>query len=182
MSDQPLRIYGPAPRRIPVAPLFDAAREGRPLYVVTQTIQLRTALGWLRIPRGYVTDFGSIPGLASLLTLLALQPLGRHAWAALAHDWGYAIGEPGLRAAFDRVFLDRMKLDGVNAFRRSAMHLAVRAGGEVGYRQAKSWWETENFADPETGDYPRRPPPFARAEAFRGQRWGLRSDPDWLEG
>lgn len=181
MPEPPLVIYGPAPRTIPVDPLFAAEREGRPLYVVTRAIALRTQLGWLRIPRGYVTDFGSIPGLAALLTLLMLQPLGRHAWAALAHDWLYAIGEPGLRQAADGVFLDRMKLDGVGGLKRSVMHAAVRAGGGGPYARARSWWDSENFADPETGLYPTGPP-FGRLEAYRGQRWGLRPDPDWIEG
>lgn len=175
----PLVIDGPAPRTIPVDPFSDAQRGGRPLYVLTRTIHLRTRYGWMRIPCGYVTDFGSIPGLAQLLTVLQLQPLGRHAWAALPHDWGYAIGEPGRRACFDRIFLDRMAMDGVGGLKRSVMHAAVRAGGGGGYGRAPSWWATENFADPDSGLYPVEPPPFAREDAFAGRRWGLRPEPDW---
>ena len=173
-------IYGPAPPVIPVRPLFARQREGRPLYVLEQTVRIRTVAGWVRIPRGYVTDFGSIPGLAQLLTLLNLQPLGRHAWAALAHDWLYAIGEPGQRPRADAVFRARMALDGVGAWRREVMYRAVRLGGGGGYEQAPTWWATLNFADPDAGDYPLAPP-FARPEAYAGQRWGLRPDPEWIE-
>ncbi len=175
-----LAVPHEAPAIIPVRPFSNRQREGRWLFVVERTVYLNTCCGWIRVPRGYVTDFGSIPGLATLLTLLALQPLGRHAWAALAHDWLYAIGEAGMRDVADRVFLDRMKLDGVSALRRNVMFRAVRWGGAGGYRKAPSWWATENFVDPDAGDYPAAMP-FAREDAFSGARWGRRPAPVWGE-
>lgn len=164
---------------IPAWPLPNLAREERPLYVLEQTVYLRTRFGWLRIPRGYVTDFGSMPPFATAITLVNLRPLGAHAWAALGHDWLYAIGEPGYKRAADLVFRDQMALDGVPALRREIMYRAVRLGGRGPYAKAHSWWDEENFADPATGE--RVPAPFPRVDAYAGQRWGLRPQPDWLE-
>lgn len=166
-----------APGVLPVNPLTWRERGGRPLFVHWRTIHLETMHGWIRIPRGYVTDFGSIPGVATWLSFSRLRPFDTHAMAADGHDWPYAIGESGKRPMWDDAFLDRMKTDGVNPARRSIMHRAVRVGGDGGYKRAPSWWDTENFADPETGEP--IPPPFRREEAFIGARWGLRPRPDW---
>lgn len=174
-----LIVDGPAAFPLPAYPLPWLVREDRPLFVIERLIYLRTAYGWVRIPRGYITDFGSIPALASAVTLTKLQPIGRHAWAAIPHDFGYAIGEEGKKPVFDEIFRARMEVDGVPAVRREIMFAAVHLFGGGGYRQAKTWWDTENFADPETGQ--RVAPPFARAEAFAGQRFGLRDRPDWNE-
>jgi hypothetical protein len=154
------------------------ARAERPLFVIGREIWMKTRFGWVRIPRGYVTDFGSIPALASTVTLSNIRPLGRHAWATLPHDLGYAIGEAGKREMWDEIFRERMEIDEVPVARRAIMYRAVRLGGGGGYKKAPSWWATENFADPESGLYP-VPPPFAREEAFVGAKWGLRPDPDW---
>lgn len=163
MLDSPLVVDGPGPGAVPAYPLPKHRREDRPLYVMARSVLLDGQL----IPRGYVTDFGSIPRLAQW----RIDPLDDHAWAALGHDWRYAIGEPGKRAFADQRFLRRMEIDGVNQVRRSIMYRAVRIGGEGGYRRAPSWWESENFRDPDTG-LP-VPPPFPREMAFDGQRFGL---------
>lgn len=176
----PLEIDGAAPAVLPAYPLPARGRDGRPLYVLERTIYRRTALGWQRIPRGYVTDFASIPALATLLTLLRLQPLGRHAWAALSHDFGYAVGEADLRPQWDRIFRELMKLDDVGPVSREVMFNAVRLGGGGGYQKAATWWDAENFADPERGTYP-VDPPFRREQAFIGQRWGVQPSPNWPE-
>lgn len=178
MSD-PLHVDGPFPGVLPVCPLKGREREKRPLFVHIRTIYLRTRFGWIRIPRGYVTDFGSIPFFATALTLATFEPLGSHAGGADGHDWRYAIGEPGKKVIADTIFDDQMKLDGTVALKRSIMHRAVVLGGGGGYAKAKTWWDTENFADPESGKPV--PPPFRREEAYDGQRWGLRPWPDWIE-
>lgn len=174
-----LVISGRAPAILPVDPFLDRQRETRDCFVTTEDIVIDGR--W--IPCGYVTDFGSIPPIATIITLIlqfvtlglirAIKPLGRHGAAALGHDFAYAVGEPGKRKLADQMFLARMKVDGVPLHRRMILYWAVRLGGWIGYRQAPSWWETENFADPETG-LP-VPPPFAREEAFDGQPFGLRS-------
>jgi len=161
----PLIVNGPAPRVLPAYPLPGSNREGRPLYVTSRAIIIDGQ--W--IPEGYVTDFGSIPWLARW----RINPLDRHAWAALKHDWRYAIGEPGKRPFADDGFRERLEIDGVFQVRRTAMYRSVQIGGAGGYAKAKTWWETENFADPETGDPVA--PPFARELAFDGQPFGLQA-------
>lgn len=178
MTLPPLVVDGAAPAVLPACPLPGDDREARPLFVMERTVHLRTRHGWERIPRGYVTDFASIPALATLVTGWRLQPLGRWAWAAIAHDWMYGIGQPGYRPVADDILHERMVLDRVGALSRVIIYDAVRIGGAGGYAKAPSWWDSENFADPETGAYPVTPP-FTREEAFAGRTWGLRPQPDW---
>lgn len=180
MSQPPIVVDGPAPPILPAYPLPGQDRSDRPLYVLERTIHFKTLHGWHRVPEGYVTDFASIPAIGSYLSGMRLQPLGRWAWAAVAHDWGYAIGQPGYRSWIDDMLLERMELDGVGSIARSIIFHAVRWGGQGGYDDAPSWWDTENFADPITGAYPRNPP-FARQGAYVGATWGLRAQPDWPE-
>lgn len=155
-------------------------RSSRSLYVGYRTIYLWTPDGWIRIPRGYVTDFGSIPGFATLLTCLRLSPLGAGALAFLNHDWPYAVGQEGMRGRADDWLRYRLEVEGVDRFDRGVIVGMVQRFGGGGYRKAKGWWDTENFADPETGLYP-APAPFAREDAFDGGRFGLRAEPDWSE-
>lgn len=179
MITPPLIVDGAFPTVIPACPLKGRARETRPLFVVQRSVYLRTRYGWIRIPRGYVTDFGSIPFLATAVTLAAFEPLGSHAGGALGHDWRFAIGEPGKFELANTIFDDQMKLDGTAPLKRAIMHKAVQVGGRGGYAKAQTWWATENFADPDTGAP--LPPPFRREQAYDGQRWGMRPRPDWLE-
>lgn len=84
------------------------------------------------VPEGYVTDFASIPGFAHWI----VSPFGRHAEAAVVHDWLYTLGAPddekGRKLA-DRTFRRALKLVGVDWVRRSIMYRAVRWGGKSGY-------------------------------------------------
>lgn len=179
MITEPLIVDGSFPVVLPVCPLKGRARETRPLFVHQRTIHLRTRFGWVRIPIGYITDFGSIPFLATAATFAAIEPLGSHAGGADAHDWRFSVGEPGKFDMANTIFNDQMKLDGVAPLKREIMYRAVCVGGHGGYAKAKTWWETENFADPDSGQPV--PPPFRREEAYDGQRWGLRPRPDWPE-
>lgn len=149
------------------------------MFVLEQTIYLHGPQGWDRIPRGYVTDFGSIPTIAMSLTMANVRPLGKHAWAALGHDWRYAVGQAGRRLMADKLFQHQMEQDKVEAPKRFIMFQAVRKFGGGGYEKAKTWWSTENFVDPDTGEPVA--PLFPREDAFAGARWGLREKPDWQE-
>jgi hypothetical protein len=84
------------------------------------------------VPEGYVTDFASIPGFAQWL----ISPFGKHAEAAVIHDWLYTLGKPRdgkARKQADRVFRRALKLVGVGFVRRNIMYYAVRMGGSSGY-------------------------------------------------
>lgn len=166
------------PGVLPAYPMPARIREHRPLSVFVCDVHIETLFGWIRIPKSYVTDFASIPWLATVATGMDLQALGPWAPAAIGHDWLYAIGEPGSRDKADAFFAWRMEIDGVPAVQRQILHAAVRLGGAGGYAQAARWWTSEGFADPVTGAYPIKPP-FAREEAFAGAPWGLRPRPAW---
>jgi hypothetical protein len=83
-------------------------------------------------PQGYVTDFASIPKLAQGF----ISPFGKHAEAAVIHDWLYTLGKPGDghgRRRADKTFRIALRLLDVGFFTRWLMYLAVRTGGGRGY-------------------------------------------------
>jgi hypothetical protein len=83
-------------------------------------------------PAGYVTDFASIPRAVHFI----ISPFGKHAEAAVIHDWLYALGTPkdrkGRRIA-DKAFVKALRLLEVGFFTRQIMYWAVRLGGGGGY-------------------------------------------------
>jgi hypothetical protein len=87
------------------------------------------------VPRGYETDFASIPGAVRW----AISPFGNHAEAAVIHDWLYAVGEEGQRLKADQIFRYAMKEADVNLVRRNLMYEAVRRGGENAYGAEAEW-------------------------------------------
>lgn len=107
------------------------------------------------VPRGYETDFASIPAAARW----AINPFGNHAEAAVIHDWLYAVGEKDKRLEADQIFRHAMKEAGVNVVRRNLMYEAVRRGGESSYGADAEW----RFRDYRTLA-PLDEPPFARPE------------------
>ena len=113
------------------------------------------------VPAGYVTDFASIPRVGRWL----IPPFGRHAIAAVVHDWLYSIGEPGRRGEADDIFRDALRELGVGVARRNIMHGAVTAFGAGGYDRAAATWDGQ-FMDWRTGA-PLAPP--APREAFFGE-------------
>lgn len=149
----------------------DRERDGRTTVVVIQPfgyINERTGRA-IWVPAGYVTDFASIPRVGRWL----IPPFGRHAIAAVVHDWLYSIGEPGRRGEADDIFRDALQELGVGVARRNIMHGAVTAFGAGGYDRAAATWATQ-FMDWRTGDL--LPPPAPR-EAFFGD-----GDPAVIEG
>jgi len=81
------------------------------------------------VPRGFVTDFASIPRPSQVLIP---KDVGRR--AAIVHDWLYAT--KGLKGFFtrkrcDEIFLEAMEVLKVPWATRHAMYSAVRLGG---------WW------------------------------------------
>jgi hypothetical protein len=90
------------------------------------------------VPAGYVTDFASIPRLVHFI----ISPFGKHAEAAVIHDWLYALGTPKdrkSRRTADKAFAKALRLLEVNFFKRTIMYLAVRLGGGGGYGLAEDF-------------------------------------------
>lgn len=88
----------------------------------------------IRVPKGFSTDFASVPRLGMIYAMLgnvAHQP-------AVIHDWLYYAGTTS-RAVADAVFLEAMEVIGLNWFQRRMIYLGVRVGGWVawnGHRKA----------------------------------------------
>lgn len=82
------------------------------------------------VPKGFVTDFASIPRIFWRLFL----PSGLHREAAVVHDWLYFCGDRA-RAVCDAIFLEAMEALGVSRWKRNAMFFAVRIGGLHAWRQ-----------------------------------------------
>lgn len=86
----------------------------------------------IHVPKGFVTDFASIPRLFWRLE----PPLGRSGKAAVVHDYLYATrGLDGRydRARCDEIFREAMGVLGVPMIKRNIMWAAVRAGGGKGW-------------------------------------------------
>ena len=88
---------------------------------------------WLCIPKGFLTDFASIPRV--FWTFIGSPASGKARKAAVCHDFLYRFGkELGIkRKKADDIFLELMKEDRVGYFTRYTMYWAVRAGGGGSY-------------------------------------------------
>ncbi len=83
-------------------------------------------------PAGYVTDFASIPKQVQFL----ISPFGKHAEAAVVHDWLYTLGTRGdakNRKIADKAFVRALRLLDVHWLKRQIMYWGVRIGGAGGY-------------------------------------------------
>ena len=131
----------------------DARREGfRRVAVLTDDFYYCAPLSHevIRVPKGFETDFASIPFAASAI----VDPMGENMEAAVVHDYLYAVGESGQREHADTIFLDALAQHHVDPIRRKLMYEAVRAGGGANYGAPGEW----RFADPETQKRVRSPP------------------------
>lgn len=114
----------------------------------------------LAIPKGYVTDFASIPDGFDWL----INPSGRYATGAIIHDYLFAVGRTDDRAGFNDAndVLDfYMREFKVRRSRRAAVNFAVGTDRAFkSYGHPNEW--NNRFADPLTGD--RVSPPFPNPE------------------
>lgn len=86
----------------------------------------------IHVPKGFVTDFASIPRLFWRLE----PPLGRSGKAAVVHDYLYVtrgLGGRYDRTRCDEIFREAMGVLGVPMIKRNIMWAAVRAGGGKGW-------------------------------------------------
>lgn len=87
----------------------------------------------IKVPKGFITDFASVPRTLYIFIL----PYGKHSSASLIHDWLYSKDctlKMGRKEA-DKIFLEIMKEEGVNIFKRNLMYCAVRLFGWIYYRR-----------------------------------------------
>ena len=91
------------------------------------------------VPKGFVTDFASIP---QALWSSGLSPYGRYSRAAIVHDYLYW-SQGCTRAQADRLLLIAMKESNVSAFNELIVYKGVDKGGK------KAW--TANAAERNAG-------------------------------
>jgi len=122
-----------------LTPLFLQDIDGQTMEVIAPLVFLSLELhGIFRVPKGFVTDFASVPrGLWNLW-----PRVGKYSKAAVLHDASYRgdlLSKYGQRVTLirplaDRLFLEAMRASGVGAFTARVFYLAVRAFGEPAYR------------------------------------------------
>lgn len=101
------------------------------------TVAVPDAGDLIVVPKGFKTDFASIPGAVRSL----IPQLGRWTHGAVVHDYLYWVG-PSMgytQKMADDIFLSLMKEAGVKLWRRQAIHKALRLGGWTawnGHRKA----------------------------------------------
>lgn len=147
----------------------DQEREGRTTAALVDAFGYKDNIERLiiEVPKTFLTDFASIPHWARAV----LSPFGRHAKAAVLHDWLYAIGEPGLRELADRIFRNAMEELDVEGWARDLMYTAVKVGGEEAFDRAAHDWPN-TFANVVSGQT--IPPLFPREQGFVGKPHGPR--------
>lgn len=86
----------------------------------------------IKVPKGFVTDYASIPKLLRIIIL----PYGKHSGASVVHDWLYSSNcdLDISREKADRIFLEILKEEKVNFFLRNLMYFAVRKFGRSRFR------------------------------------------------
>jgi hypothetical protein len=85
----------------------------------------------ISVPRGFVTDFASIP---KALWSLGLAPHGRYGRAAVIHDYLYWT-QGCSREQADNLLMIAMKESQVEAVTRDAIYRGVRIGGQGAWAQ-----------------------------------------------
>lgn len=96
----------------------------RPLVYITEVAGVPTTDLIIKVPKGFVTDFASIPrGLWNVF-----PPMGKYNGAAIVHDYLYrrTIWD---REICDAVFLEAMQALGVNWLSRHLIYRVVRLFG-----------------------------------------------------
>lgn len=103
-------------------------RDGKQLYKLLQTfIYASDIAGVIAVPKGFVTDLGSVPRLPIVFMMFGdrFQP------AAVVHDFLYSAksGPTVTRKMADDVLREACSVIGEPAWRRGAVWAAVRIGG-----------------------------------------------------
>ena len=86
----------------------------------------------IKVPKGFVTDYASIPKLFRTVVL----PYGKHSGVSVVHDWLYSsnCNLDVSREKADKIFLEILKEEKVNFLLRIVMYIAVRKFGRSRFR------------------------------------------------
>ena len=93
----------------------------------------RTREYLIKVPKGFVTDYASIPKLLRGIVLL----YGKHSGASVVHDWLYSssCNLDISREKADKIFLEILKEEKVSFLLRILMYFAVRKFGKSRFRR-----------------------------------------------
>lgn len=93
----------------------------------------RTREYLIKVPKGFVTDYASIPKLLRGIVLL----YGKHSGASVVHDWLYSsnCNLDLSREKSDKIFLEILKEEKVSFLLRILMYFAVRKFGKSRFRR-----------------------------------------------
>lgn len=102
-----------------------------------RSVTFYTLAGTVTVPRGYITDFASVP----MVFWGFFPPIGRHNRATLLHDWWYdnrlfesELGPRVARRLADTELYDRLKVaEPTKYIRNYIMYQACRWFG-------RAWW------------------------------------------
>lgn len=84
------------------------------------------------VPKGFVTDFASIP--RPLWAIVGGPADGKYRKIAVVHDWLYRTPGLATRGQADAVLLEGMKVSGCSWWTRSVIYAGVRVGGWASYK------------------------------------------------
>ncbi|WP_147367420.1 DUF1353 domain-containing protein [Fusobacterium canifelinum] len=86
----------------------------------------------IKVPKGFVTDYASIPKLLRAIIL----PYGKHSGASVVHDWLYSsnCNLEISREQADKIFLEVLKEEKVNFLLRTLMYIVVKKFGGRRFR------------------------------------------------
>jgi hypothetical protein len=117
-------VYAQLPIPPPVVKPFADSRDWMLVESVEYSIGNSGVI--ISVPKGFVTDFASIP---QPLWSFGLSPYGRFSKAAIVHDYLYW-KQDCTREQADNLLLIAMKESGVSSSQQREIYLGVRAGGE----------------------------------------------------
>jgi hypothetical protein len=120
-------VYAQLPIPPPVVKPFADSRDWMLVETVEYSIGNSGVI--ISVPKGFVTDFASIP---QPLWSFGLSPYGRFSKAAIVHDYLYW-KQDCTREQADNLLLIAMKESGVSRTQQSEIYLGVRAGGETAW-------------------------------------------------
>ncbi len=84
------------------------------------------------VPKGFVTDFASIPRV--LWSVVGAPAEGKYRKAAVIHDYLYRTPGKATRAQADAVLNEAMIVCGVGRWTRWTIYAGVRVGGSGSYK------------------------------------------------
>lgn len=102
---------------------------GKFILLSTFVYKDRDTQGVIKVPKGFKTDFASIPRI--MRWFITGQDDTRK--PAVVHDYLYSKGA-GRRIDADRIFLSALDVAGVSCIKRYICYLGVRIGGWVRWR------------------------------------------------